>query len=100
MTATLRALLKEAQSLSHHEKLELIHQLSASLKHHDEATGDGSSASDFWQPRTLETLAAEQDVPPVTNIRELAAAWWPSDETANDLIAFIRQQRDEDRLRD
>lgn len=100
MTATLRALLKKAQRLSHHEKLELIHQLSASLAHHDEATGDGSPASDFWQPRTLETLAAEQDVPPVTNIHELVAAWWPRDETADDLIAFIRQQRDDDWLQD
>ncbi len=100
MTKRLRTLLEAAQTLSNQEKLELIQRLSASLRHHDEAMGDGSDDPDFWRSPTLETLAAEQAVAPVTNVRALTAAWWPDDETADDLIAFIRHQRQEDRLRD
>ena len=93
MTTRLRSLLEAAQTLSNQEKLELIQRLSASLRHHDEAMGDGSADPDFWRSPTLETLAAEQAVAPVTNVRALTAAWWPDDETADDLIAFIRHQR-------
>ena len=100
MTTRLRSLLEAAQTLSNQEKRELIQRLSASLPHRAEAKGDGDTNPDFWRPRSLETLAAEQAVAPASDVRALTAAWWPEDETADELIAFIQHQRQEDRLRD
>ncbi len=100
MTIRLRTLLKSAQRLSNQEKRELIHQLSKSLQRDDEPMGDGSPDLEFWRSHTLETLAAEQAVAPVTDVHALAVSWWPEGETADDLIAFTQHPRQEDRLRD
>ncbi len=55
---------------------------------------------DFWKPRTLEQLLWAQQTLPVTNIDELAVEFWPEEESVDDFIEYIYQQRREARLRD
>lgn len=49
----------------------------------------------FWQPKPLSHYL--QNRPPLRDITDLAADFWPEDESIDDFIAFVRQQRREDR---
>jgi len=53
------------------------------------------AGGDFWQGKTLAELIAEQGVKPVADPAELAADFWPEDETADDLVAWVRALRRE-----
>ena len=48
----------------------------------------------------MEDLVRAQNKQPVTNIADLAADFWPEQETADDIIEYLYQQRQEDRLKD
>jgi hypothetical protein len=90
MGSKLQELIEAAQKLSPREKLALIHTISgASLP---------SEASDFWEPKSLEEHIRLQGTPVVNDIAELQADFWPEEETADDLIAFVHRQRSGDRL--
>lgn len=54
---------------------------------------------DFWEPKTLEQHIQAQLTRPVTDIADLVADFWPEEESADDFIAYIYQQRREDCLR-
>lgn len=41
----------------------------------------------------------EQQVKPIRDITELVADFWPEDESADDLVTYIYEQRLEDRQR-
>ena len=60
-----------------------------------ELLGADGGASFFDEPRTIEELAAEQGVKPVTDLKSLVADFWPEDETADDFIAAVRAWRRE-----
>jgi hypothetical protein len=53
---------------------------------------------DFWSRRSADDLAAEQRAPVVADLAEFTMPDWPTDESAEDLNAHIRAQRDADRL--
>ena len=72
------------------EQLELIRVISQSLQHNH------LSSPDFWQPKTLEEMIPAQK--PVRNISDLGADFLPENESADDMIEYIYQQRREDRL--
>jgi hypothetical protein len=44
----------------------------------------------------VDALAASQGVQPVSSPEELAADFWPADETADEFIASVRRWRRED----
>lgn len=55
-----------------------------------------SGSAFFSQEHTdLRALAAPQGVGPVTNFDDLLGDFWPQDETADELIAAVRQWRRE-----
>lgn len=89
----LQTLIDAAQELSPLEQLELISALSQSLHRNYQQTVD------FWEPKTLEQLIQTQQTQPITNIADLAG-FWPQEESVDDFIEYIYQQRHEDRLRD
>jgi hypothetical protein len=97
MTQQLQTVLEAARSLSPLEQLELIQELSHSLQQNHSLT---MSATAFWKPRSIEEIAEDHPAPIVSDISSLAVDFWPSDESADDIIAFIREQRRADRLRD
>jgi hypothetical protein len=71
------------------EQLELIRVISQSLQHNH------LSSPDFWQPKTLEEMIPAQNT---RNIADLGADFLPENESADDMIEYIYQQRREDRL--
>jgi hypothetical protein len=89
----LQNLVEAAQELSPLEQSELISTISHSLHRNYQQTVD------FWEPKTLEQLIQAQQTQPITNIADLAGSW-PEEESVDDFIEYIYQQRREDRLRD
>jgi hypothetical protein len=51
----------------------------------------------FLRGRTLDELIAEQQPPIITDLDALAADFWPEDESADDINAYIESQRRADR---
>jgi hypothetical protein len=97
MASKLQHLIVSAQELSPLEQMELIRAVSQSLVQHYR---QDTSATDFWQPQTIEEILETQPVPLLKDISMLRADFWPEDESADDLIHYIYQQRAEDRLAD
>lgn len=79
MNTAVRTIFIAAQQLSPDEQWELLGELSESLRRRY-PTSDGE------QGRTS----------PVTDLSTLAADFWPADETADDINAFVARQRAED----
>lgn len=52
-------------------------------------------SSGFWQPKTVEELAAEQGVKPVDDPNELRGDFWPPEESMDDFLAWLRKLRQE-----
>jgi len=96
MTTKLQTLIDVAQQLPPLEQLNLIRILSQSLYRNYQHM---QSAEDFWEPQTLDQLVQSQRTPPITDISSLKGDFWPKDESADDFIEYIYQQRREDRSR-
>lgn len=88
MTAGVERVLQAVQHLSPEEQLELIQAISQSLLRQYRHT-----ETDAIPPQVKRTA-------PVTDLTQLAADFWPEDELADDINAYIAQQRREDRTRD
>ncbi len=88
MTANVERVLQAAQHLSPVEQLELIQAISQSLLRQYRQT-----ESDAIPPHVKRTA-------PVTDLAQLAADFWPEDESADDINDYIAQQRREDRMKD
>ena len=96
-TERLEDVIDTAQGLPPLEQLELISRLSQSLRRsylHIQPT------QDFWEPKTIDQLTQTQQPSPVTDMADFRADFWPEDESADDLIDYVYQQRQEDRSRD
>lgn len=93
MSTTVQKVLAEAQQLSPVEQLDLIRALSESLRSQVRQQGVSPEAG-----HTAAIPDSVRRAPPVTNLDELVADFWPDDESADDLVNFVRQQREADRL--
>jgi len=96
MTMRLQTLIDVAQQLPPLEQLNLIRILSQSLYRSYQPM---QPAEGFWEPQTLEQLTQAQRTPPITDIASLKGNFWPEDESADDFIEYIYQQRRKDSLR-
>ena len=93
MTAKLQTLIHSAEQLTPVERVELINAISRLLyRHYQQET----QSTDFWQPQPIERIVASQQTQPVSDISALKANFWPEDESADDFIEFVEQQRQED----
>ena len=93
MTTRVQVLLDAAEQLSPVEQLELIQALSQSLQRHYQPAVTARERGD----------AIPVDVPrtrPVTDLGEMAADFWPAEESADDITTFLAQQRAMDRTSD
>jgi predicted membrane chloride channel (bestrophin family) len=88
MTSSVERVLQVVQHLSPTEQLELIQAISQSLLHQYHQSE--ANAIPHSIKRTL----------PATDLAQLAADFWPEEETADDINNYVAQQRREDRLRD
>lgn len=89
-TVQLQQAIEAAQRLSPREKYQLIEIVARSLTLVD-ALETGTAT--FLRGRTLDELIVEQQPPVITDIGALAADFWPEDESADDINAYIEAQR-------
>ncbi|OQY58987.1 MAG: hypothetical protein B6245_09055 [Desulfobacteraceae bacterium 4572_88] len=54
------------------------------------------SETNFWENKSLEQILQTTSVPPVSDIYGLVSDSWPEDESADDIIKNVYQQRKED----
>ncbi len=97
MTTDVEEILEAVRSLPAVKQLEVLQSLTRSLS--ESWSPLVGASAEFWSRRSIEELAAEQGVPVAGALSALAMSGWPADETADDLIAYIRSQRDADRGR-
>jgi hypothetical protein len=95
MTQELQILIEKARKMPLPEQFELIISLSQSLYHMCYPAND-----DFKKSLTVQELIEKQKTKPVTDIANLGADFWPEEESADDVIRYIYEQRREDRLKD
>ncbi|MFL5804834.1 MAG: hypothetical protein ACJ8CR_24205 [Roseiflexaceae bacterium] len=89
-TQHLQHAIEAAQPLSPREKYELIEVIARSLVQADALEARSTA---FLRGRTLDELIAEQQPPIIDDISLLAADFWPEDESADDINAYIEAQR-------
>ena len=51
-------------------------------------------SGDLWKGKSVAELAAEQDVPPISQ-ESYQSDFWPQDESVDDFLAAVRQWRQE-----
>ncbi len=73
--------------------LEIEHKGKKLLISVTEAYAPGTN---FWENKSLEEILQATPVPPVSDISDLASDFWPEDESADDIIDYVYQQRKED----
>jgi hypothetical protein len=95
MTAQLQHVITEARALSAREKLELLQAISQDLQQTYQLT---EASAQFWNPLPLAELTVLQGIPVITHIDDLAADFWPEDETADDINDYVAARRRADRL--
>lgn len=88
MTVNVERVFQAAQQLSPTEQLELIQIISQALRR-----TVAQSVMDAIPAGVRRTT-------PVWDLSILAADFWPEDETADEINAFVAQQRADDRMRD
>ena len=96
MTTDVEEILNAARSLPPQEQLVLLQGLAQSLAQALSPLAAGSAA--FWRHASIEELARERHAAPETDLRALVMPDWPAEETADDIIEFVREQRRADRL--
>ena len=92
MTARLQHIIDEARALSPEERIEAMQALSGDCPH-------SLRSAAFWRPREIQDIAGEQQAPPITSIGDLTTDFWPGDESTDDLLEFVREQRHADGAR-
>lgn len=97
MTAKLQTLLAEIQELAPPEQWELIQTISFVLSRQSQKT---FVRKDNWRSSSLEEIIVSQRVLPMTNFEDFGGDFWPENESADDFITYIYQQRREDRVTD
>jgi hypothetical protein len=78
------------QLLSSTERQQLLQILTQSNSSSHSQTDLKNLSNQFWQDTTLKQLLATQ-----TPITYLAADFWPEEDSIEDFLTFLRQQRQE-----
>ena len=52
-----------------------------------------ADSTGFWQPKTVEALAAEQGVHPIDDPKQLRGEFWPQEESMDEFLAWLRKLR-------
>ena len=94
MIQTLDEIIDATIALPVQDKLALFRALSLALE--QDRTFSALNAT-FWEQSSLVDLIADRQVPISTDLSDLAADCWPSNETADEFIAYVRERRTENR---
>jgi hypothetical protein len=95
MTPQLQAAIAAIQPLSPTERLQLLQILTQSDSTLDSQTDLKTLSAQFWQGTTLQQLRATQTPSAVQNFNALVTDFWPAEDSIEDFLTFLRQQRQE-----
>jgi hypothetical protein len=95
-TTTVQSVVAAAQQLSPSEQLEIIQALTQVLQARYPFRTERPLSTSLGAPVLPTTI---RRTPPVTNLADFAADFWPEDESADDINTYITEQRRADRLR-
>ncbi len=95
MTPQLEAAIAAIQLLSSTERLQLWQILAQIDTTSNSQTDLKTLNAQFWQGITLKQLLATQTPTTVHNLKYLAVDFWPEEDSIEDFLTFLRQQRQE-----
>jgi hypothetical protein len=95
MTPQLKAAIAAIQPLSPTERQELLQILNQSNPSTDSQTDLKTLSNQFWQGTTLNQVLANQTPTTVHDLKNLATDFWPEEDSIEEFLAFLRQQRQE-----
>lgn len=98
MTENLKAAINVVTQLTPDEQLELIATVSRSLQKQYQPKHTYMRSQEFVSPDNIP--AEVKRTPPLRDISQLKADFWPTDETADDINNFVEQQRKDDLQRE
>jgi hypothetical protein len=93
MTPQLVAAIAAIQPLSFTERQQLIEILLQSDLCLNSPTELRTLSTQFWEGTTLNQLLATKTPASVHNIKDLVADFWPEEDSIDDFLTFLRQQR-------
>ncbi|MBE9137856.1 hypothetical protein IQ254_11740 [Nodosilinea sp. LEGE 07088] len=95
MTPQLEAAIAAIQPLSPTERLQLLQILTQSDSVSNSQPDIKVLSAQFWQGISLQQLRATQNPSTVHSLKDLAADFWPAEDSIEDFLAFLRKQRQE-----
>ena len=95
MTPNLKAAIAAIQPLSLEERQQLLQILNQDASFNTQATELITLSTQFWQGISLTRLFDHQTPRTISNIQDLAIDFWPQEESEEDFLHFLRQQRQE-----
>lgn len=95
MTPKLEAALAAIQPLSPAERQQLLQILTQDQLAENSLAELKSLSLQFWQGVSLQQLRTTQTSVTVHNLKDLAADFWPQEDSIEDFLAFLHQQRQE-----
>jgi hypothetical protein len=87
MTPQLEAAIAAIQPLSNIERQQLLQILIQSHPNLETLN------EQFWQGMTIEELLGTQTPTTMSDLKDLAADFWPEEDSIEDFLAFLQQQR-------
>ena len=95
MTPQLEAAIDAIQSLSPKERQQLLQILTESDSASNSQPSLKALSTQFWQGLSLQQLRATQTPTTVYSLQDLAADFWPAEDSIEDFLTFLREQRQE-----
>ncbi|MBD2109544.1 hypothetical protein [Nodosilinea sp. FACHB-13] len=95
MTPQLEAAIAAIQPLSPTERLQLLQILTQSDLGANPQPDIKVLSAQFWQGISLQQLRDTQSPTTVHSLKDLAADFWPVEDSIEDFLAFLRKQRQE-----
>lgn len=93
MTPQLEAAIAAIQSLSSTERQQLLQILIQSDPSSNSQANLRELSTQFWQGITLQRLLTTQSPTTVHNLKDLAADFFPEEDSIEDFLIFLKQQR-------
>ncbi|MGC1246194.1 MAG: hypothetical protein WA865_08295 [Spirulinaceae cyanobacterium] len=95
MTPNLKAAITAIQTLSPVERQQLLQILNQDNVNPDPQADFVTLSAQFWQGVTLKQLFTNQTPKTVFNLKDLAVDFWPDEDSIENFLAFLKQQRQE-----
>lgn len=95
MTPQLEAAIAAIQPLSPTERQQLLQILTQSDSVSNSQPDIKVRSAQFWQGVSLQQLRDTQSPTTVHSLKNLAADFWPAEDSIEDFLAFLQKQRQE-----